>query len=169
MKNKTILISSILVIMISSLMITGIYAYFTYVDFAENQIEPGNSEVAIRETFANPDIEPDEITTITKKVSVENTGINPSGVRIRADFSDKTVLNWVSADYNTTDWSKDGDWWYYKKVLLPGEETKPLFNKLTCNRPTSAQVSDFDVYLYSESRACSSEDSLSGIKAAFGE
>lgn len=166
-RNKIILTTSLIVIFTAALCITGISAYFTAIAHKENVTSAGNNEITIEETFSNPDIEPNTVTELTKRVTVKNTGINCAGIRIRAEFSEKTITDWVDIDYNESDWTKDGDYWYYNNPVEPGEETAPLFTKLTCNNPTAEQVRNFDVYLYSESRNCEADTSFSIIKTLF--
>ena len=162
-------------IILCGLFISGITAYLIAADRAANRTSAGNNEIEIREVFDNPDIEPDEITEITKQVTVKNTGINCAGVRVRVEFSSSDVertdpadtAKWAVVDYNTTNWQKSGDYWYYKTPLARGETTEPLFRRITCDHPTSEQVRDFDVFIYAESRNCEANDSLSVIKRLF--
>lgn len=165
--RNRITVISLGIIILASLCITGISAYFTSSDSAQNQVSVGNNEIEITEVFDNPDIEVNEITTITKQVVVNNTGINPATVRVRVDMSDKSVEDWTDIDYNTEDWTKDGDYWYYNTVLEPGEGTEPLFNEITCNNPTAEQVANFDVYIYAESRNCDIDSTLAERKGLF--
>ena len=166
-RSSRLFMISVMVIMLTSLLITGICAYFTFTDFRENTVSMGNNEISITEAFSNPDIKTGEITTITKRVEINNTGINCAGVRVRTEFSEKEILDWASADYNTADWEKNGDYWYYRKALRPGEKTEPLFNSITCSNPSAEQVKNFEIYVYAESRCCDPDISLSGIKNLF--
>jgi hypothetical protein len=154
--------------MAAGLAITGISAYFIATGSAINEVEVGNDEISLQETFQNPDIEPGEVTVITKKVTVNNTGKNYASVRVRVMFSASDVLDYTTVDYNTSDWSEEGDGcWYYKRPLAVGQETTPLFNKLTLTNPTEDQVKDFNVYVYAESRNCSSDSTLAQMKALY--
>ena len=183
-KRKMVLAVALGAILIASLSIAGISAYFTARDRAENVVGVGNSDIDIHEDFDNPDIEPDEITQITKRVTIQNVGKNTAGVRVRVDFGDASLLDEVNqqgqpvvtVDYNTEDWEKDGEYWYYKKPILteddpstPEDEsvTTPLFNTIELNRPTGPQVKDFQVYVYAECRNCEDDDSLATIKSLF--
>ena len=41
--------------------------------------------------------------------------------------------------FNTSDWEKDRDgWWYYKKPLKKGELSSPLFKEITASKDTRA-------------------------------
>jgi hypothetical protein len=167
-KNSAFLIAVLLILAVG-ITITGISAYFISQSDASNSINIGNNELTIKETFKNPDIRPNRVTEITKKVEVKNTGLNPAGIRVKAEFSNSDVLTYTEVDYNETDWSynKNDGYWYYKTPVKPNDSTSPLFNTLTLRNPTAEQVSDFDVYIYAESRNCEENDSLSTIKQLF--
>lgn len=168
--HKAMLAVAIMVIAICSIGITGITAYFIAAKEAVNSASIGHNRIVINENFENPDIEPLEITTITKQVSVENTGPNPCTVRVKAAFSDESVLSYADIDYDTDNWTLFDGYWYYNSVLAPNEgenisdyETSALFRKIVINRPTQEQVRDFDVYIYAESRNCRLTDNPMGI------
>ena len=163
LRNISLTILLILII-VSGMCVTGISAYLLSIDSADNELSVGNSEIVIKELFRNPDIEPEKITEITKKVTIENTGHNYSTVRVRVEFS-SSDLDWAVIEYNDDGWTKDGDCWYYNTPLESGEETTPLFEKVTCYYPNSEEVADFDVYVYAESRNCSESDSLNKMKS----
>ena len=166
-RKNTVLITSLLVIIIAGMTIVGISAYFTAIDRAQNFTAIGYAKEKINEVFENPDIKPNKTTTITKKVNIENIGPNTVGVRVRVEFSSDDVLDYTLVDYNTTDWEKDGDFWYYRQPLQSGDETTQLISKLVLDNPTAEQVSDFDVFVYSESRNCSDDAELAVIKTLF--
>ena len=163
----------ILIAILSVMDVAGIAAYFTDRSTAVNSVSIGCSQIIINENFENPDIEPLAITTITKKVTVENTGPNACAVRVKASFSDEAILDYADVDYNTDDWTYYDGYWYYNSVLEVnnGEqdaensdgnaancETTPLFNEVVLSRPTQEQIKDFDIYIYAECRNCSPED-----------
>ena len=157
MKKKIIIIGSLLAVMVLSLTVTGAMAYLMAKDHVSNAVSIGNSEIEIEEVFENPDIKviedpDDEPTVITKQVIVTNMGLNYSSVRVKAEFSSNEVMNWAVPDYNTANWHYSGVFWYYNTPLAPGEQTEPLFNKVTCTPHSDAEVADFDIYVYAESR-----------------
>lgn len=162
-----LIVAAIAIIVACSVCITGISAYFIATKEAVNSVSVGHAQIVINEDFVNPDIEPLKVTTITKKVSVENIGPNPCSVRVKAEFSNEDVLSYTTVDYDTTNWTYDDGYWYYNKVLKANDwsndqttpyETTPLFNKLVLNKPTQDQIKDFDVYVYAECRNCSETD-----------
>ena len=166
--HKAMLAVAITVIAICSIGITGITAYFIAAREAVNSASIGHNRITINENFENPDIEPLKITTVTKQVSVENIGSNPCAVRVKATFSDESVLSYSDIDYDTANWTLSNGYWYYNSVLAPNDgedvetlqedasayETSALFRKIVINRPTQEQVKDFEVYIYAESRNC---------------
>lgn len=170
-KQGTLLLVSLAVILLAGTAIVGIYAYMTAQDRLVNVTGVGYCESSIEEEFENPDIIPNRVTTITKKVKIRNTGVNTAGIRVRADFSSSDVLSYTTVDYNTGSgsdkWTKQGDFYYYNTPVKPNEETSELFTKLTLRNPTAAQVADFDVYVYSECRNCDDDAGISTIKQLF--
>lgn len=75
------------------------------------------------------DIE-EEIKDLTKKIQIENTGETDCFVRVRAyfgkDMVDLSKVEEADAKDGVSHWTQDGDWWYYNKVLKPGEKTCEL-------------------------------------------
>ena len=153
MKNKRrlILAAALLVIVVAGLSITGISAYFISTSDIINRSTVGNNDIEILEEFKNPDIDPEGVTEITKKVVLKNTGKKPTKVRVSVRFSTSEMLPFTEIDYNTAKWEKDGDWWNYKDIIAPGETTEPLFTKLTITKP-GRKTQDFNVYVYAERR-----------------
>ena len=167
MKKNSLLAIALSVIFFAGICITGISAYFISVAEAENEVNIGNNQVSIEETFENPDIKPNKTTYIKKKVEIANTGKTPAAIRVKAEFSKDDVFKYTTVDYNNDDWEKAGDYWYYKEPILPEQQTTPLFTKLTLKNPTAEQLSDFDVYVYAESRNCEKDSSTAEMKALF--
>ena len=171
--NKNwLIVASISIIVACSVCITGISAYFIATKEAINSVSIGHAQIVINEEFVNPDIEPLVVTTITKKVSIENIGPNSCSVRVRAEFSNEDVLSYTSVDYDTENWTYSNGYWYYNKVLKANDwsndmtrpyETTPLFSKLVLDRPTQDQIDDFDVYVYAECRNCAADENPMNI------
>lgn len=157
---------ALIVSLIAVSTIGGISAYFIDRNETVNRFAMGDCSIEILEEFNNPDIEPNEITTITKKVMVRNVGENCCAVRIRANFSTEDVLSYTSVDYNTEFWlynSEDGYWYYRYPLKVSQSEseddlTQPLFTRLVIDKPTPEEVKDFEVYVYAEGRNCNADD-----------
>lgn len=142
MKRK-ILILSVLAILLA-ILAANTLAYFTADTAAHNVITTGNVDIVLNE-WANEerterfekqiDVMPG--TKVTKIVEVENIGAGSAWVRIWTNgvfySEDGTPLDpgAFTLDINTTDWTKQGDFYYYNRALAPGEKTEPLFTTVS--------------------------------------
>ena len=107
---------------------TGIapaWAYFTATSSADGGI-PINvtPETDIEETYG----------ARTKHVKISNTGDTPVFVRAR-------VFSTMDVDVSGTGWTKDGDWYYYDKVVPVGGITEDELT-VTINFPEGATEGD---------------------------
>lgn len=131
------------------------YAYLISDDTEINAFTAGETVIEVEEDYTPPEkLEPG--TAINKKPWVENTGNLPCFVRMRADFSDSRAEAFCeSLDINTGYWeynSSDG-YYYYKKLLMPGEKTEYLFTQIVIKKDSDLQdMIDFDVLVYAEAR-----------------
>ena len=132
--------------------ISGAAAYLTDISAADNLLHIGNVTTGIEEEFPDPDPVPGK--TMKKVVKIKNTGKNNCYVRVQALFSDGDMESLCSVDYNTTDWAKGSDgWWYYKNILDAGKITPPLFTMITIDRTADAnKIVPFDLLIRQESR-----------------
>jgi len=152
-KSKYVLIL-LSVLILGALGITGIYAYLTDADTAENKVTIGGNNIKIVEEF-NPPSELKPGVSFTKNVKVSNEGPVDCFVRIKAVFSDSDMEKYSIVDWNVydEDTNPDGDWIYneedgyyyypdiiYAPVVSDGEEkeeegksisTTPLFENVT--------------------------------------
>lgn len=156
------------------LMIAGIIgtttAFFTAFDRSDNLIGVGYNESVIEEEFPSPSPAiPGQNNTYTKKVTVKNNDSVPCYIRVSVAFSDSHIGAATSlTGLNTTDWdfcseeedTKLGGYYYYKKVLAPGESSSPLFEGIKISSDAdfsfSASGDTFDVIVYEESVQCGS-------------
>ena len=77
-----------------------------------------------------------------KAITIENTGETDVIVRVRVfagDFAEVT---------DHTDWTESGDWWYYNKILAPGEESSVL--RVVVNSD-EVPAEDFNIIVVHES------------------
>ena len=142
MKRK-LLILSVLVICIATLA-AGTLAYFTSEGTAHNVITTGGVDIAVQEWADEDKTQPFQDptgvmpgTTVTKIAEVKNTGAADAWVRVQVTQSiqrDKELYpndGLVTLDCNTTDWTQGEDgYFYYNKVLKPGEVTEPIFTNV---------------------------------------
>ena len=74
---------------------------------------------------------------VTKIVEISNTGTAPVWVRAQVQLdvygADEEPLppEYVSLDFNETDWTYLDGYYYYNRALAPGETTVPLFTTVT--------------------------------------
>lgn len=157
--KKKIIIAALVCILVCASSFGVTYAYLIANDSAKNVFIVGETEIDIVEEYTPPEKLTPGI-TFTKKPFITNTGNLPCYVRMRADFSSSTakefcepldidIQNW---EYNPTD-----GYYYYKKLIKPGETTTPLFTSVTLkeDKPgggkyTDADMVNFDILIYGE-------------------
>lgn len=135
------------VLFLLCLMMVGVTAGFLVsTDSVLNRLSSGHNTAGIVEnydppySFANGD-------EITKEVKVRNEGSIPCYVRVFAEVSDPEERDAIDIDYNTSDWIKKSDgYYYYSRILKAGEESTPLFKTLTAK----ADADGFKIICYSE-------------------
>ena len=161
-KKRIVVILSIALCMTFLVLSFGItLAYLNYKVNLTNTFTIGENAIQIIEEFEPPEkLGPDM--SFKKSPTVKNTGNLPCFVRMRADFSDSKMKDLCEdLDIDTTCWiynDTDG-YYYYNQLILPDETTKPLFNKVVIMKNkksgeeiTEADMRDFDVLIYAESK-----------------
>ena len=143
MKRK-VLILSVFAILIA-ILAANTLAYFTADTKAHNVITTGGVDIELKE-WANEDrTEKFEDKTgvmpgaeVTKIVEIENTGTGPVWVRVQVeldvyaeDGKEQLPTDYVTLDFNETDWTYLNGYYYYNYPLDPGETTAPLFTTVT--------------------------------------
>ena len=150
-QNKAVVTLCLLLVL--SFGITGVVAYLTDADRANNAMTIGGNHIALTEEFIPPESLAPGI-VIPKNVKVTNTGITSCYVRVFAEFTDSDMGQYCEVDWNTTDWVyNSGDqYWYYKNAIATGESTTSLFTTITLiDGDYEAVIKDFDVIVYAES------------------
>ena len=159
MKKKKLILAVTGCLLISILTIGGTLAWLTDQEQVKNVATIGNVNIEINEEWEPEDglnIVPD--VDITKKPSVKNIGANPAYIRAKVVFSDSYYNDYVELDYNLNDtngqWFRNGDYYYYNQIVIPGESTTPLFTqfKLSSNyiEPPIGVNPGFDIDVYAE-------------------
>lgn len=125
---------------------TGTLAYFTAEETAQNVITMGSLKMELVELNeeGKPWTNVENIVPgmeVTKEAFVKNTGTVDFYTRVKitktfvpAQGEEKPELNTklVRLDINEKYWEPGNDgFYYYKKPVAPGEETKPLFTTVT--------------------------------------
>lgn len=86
-----------------------------------------------------------------KEPCVTNTGENSCYIRMRAAITPEDALANLDINYDTRNWEKKGEWYYYKNEVAPGESTTPLFTRVNVDyNETDKPWIDFDIILYQE-------------------
>lgn len=139
----------------------AIYAYFTDSDRKTNRFGVGYNDVEIREEFPEP--EPEE--EITKKVSFVNTGPVNCFARAKLVFGSQEAEDAVGMNLNKEQWQQEQDgYYYYQKILMPGEETEELLTSLQVEGEISQEEKTFDLTVYVETvQALEGEDPLTAF------
>lgn len=134
--NKLIVVCAVLIALIAST--TAAYAYFTDYESAL-----GGAQIKLEgQTHLN-----EEPSNTQKVLSIENTGETDVIIRVAA-FGD--FIDWESSTWKDSDWKKIGDWFYYKKILSPGETTSEIVIKIDTAAAEKAEH-DFDIVVVHES------------------
>ena len=135
------------VLFLLCMMLVGVTAGFLVsTDSTLNRLSCGHNTAGIVESYAPPAsfAKGDEI---TKEVKVKNEGSVPCYVRVFAEVCDPEERDAMDIDYNTSDWIKNSDgYYYYSRILKTGEESEPLFTTLTAK----SDADGFKIICYSE-------------------
>lgn len=144
------------------------YSYLIANDAKLNEFSVGENDIEIIEEFEAPEELKPGI-TFPKEPSVRNTGDLPCLVRMRVDFSDSNAEDFCVLKYDgnygvnrTGGWTDkykyvDG-YYYYTKILQPGESTPPLFDEVYIKDEKDQEgnpkyeMIDFDIMIYVESK-----------------
>ena len=142
MKKKLLILS--LAAICLAITAIGTLAYFTSEGTAHNVITTGGVDIAVQEWADEEKTKPFEDltgvmpnTTVTKIAEVKNTGASDAWVRVKVEKAIKLTgdgipdVSMVQLDVNTTDWTEKDGYYYYTKVLKPGEVTAPIFTAVT--------------------------------------
>lgn len=142
MKRK-ILCLSVIAIMLA-ILAAGTIAYFTADGRARNVITTGSVEIELKEWADDNKTEPFKDlegvmpnTTVTKIAEIKNIGKSDAWIRVKIQksielkYEGNPDTDLVELNLNDTDWITDGEYYYYKNALKPGETTTPIFTSVT--------------------------------------
>lgn len=179
MKRK-FLILSVLAILVA-ILAANTLAYFTADTKAHNVITSGGVDIVLNE-WANEDrTEPFEDRTgvmpgtkVTKIVEISNTGTAPVWVRAQVQLdvcgADEEPLppEYVSLDFNETDWTYLDGYYYYNRALAPGETTVPLFTTVTFAPEMGNEYQNSTAYVEVEVGAVQADNNGTDVFSAAG-
>ena len=142
MKKKLLILS--LAAICLAITAIGTLAYFTSEGTAHNVITTGGVEIAVQEWADEDKQTPFEDLegimpgmTVTKIAEIKNTGASDAWVRVKVEKNIKlqgegtSDTGLVELTLNTADWTEKDGYYYYTKVLKPGEVTAPIFTAVT--------------------------------------
>ena len=167
-----------------AILASGTVAYFTAQETAYNVITTGALSMRLVEEGADGKPFPKEGITgvlpnmdVTKKAYVENTGDVDMYVRIALDTNVESMQDGggalpfddhISLDINTEDWTKQGDYYYYKKALKPGEATEPLFTTVSFDAKMGNEYMNARVRIDVDAQAVQSKNNTDSPLTATG-
>lgn len=138
MKKKLSIVFGIIAIL--AVISVGTLAYFTSEQNAENVISAGNIKLEIHEKTASGEDFPEEGIivmpgdTVSKIVTVENTGDHPLYLRVKLTegVSDEalTTDDCLDININRSCWLEKDGYYYYYRALQSGETTEQLFSEV---------------------------------------
>lgn len=147
MKKKILILSVFAALVIGT---TQAFAYFTDMKQVVNPLDIGSVTTEIVEDFPDPG-NPGPGDVICKRVAVRSTGKSDCYVRAQVLFSDSSMSDISTVNFNNSDWTSGEDgWWYYLNVLKSGEVTPMLFDAITISED-ALDVQPFDVIVRQES------------------
>lgn len=160
MKKKKKLFLCIILMGLVAVTAIGSYSYMQKKNSVTNKFTIGYNSCEIVESFTKPS-SLTAGTTIYKDVKIKNTGSVPCYVRVLVVPSgnpNSYRVNAISCDNNYqsgSNWYFSGNrdtYYYYKKVLQPGESTPSLFSTVTVLSDLSgASSDDSQIVVYAES------------------
>lgn len=167
-RRRTALLTALALVLLFGSTLKDSLAYFTTYTRAR-----GHWPV----TFGDTEID-EKVENRTKEIQIENTGSTDRFVRVRAYFGEDMVgLSKeveeveVGSGEGAPHWSQEGDWWYYKPILKPGEKTCKL--KMTFGPKSALNTDDvldtFHVVIVQESTAVLYRKNADGTYEAYAE
>lgn len=132
----------------------AVYGILTAKDRSANTITAGDNEIQIVETYEPPEkIVPGQ--TITKNVSIKNTGMATCYVRVKVLLSNEELLPYLHFDFQNAWISGSDGYFYYAEPLLSGMCTTPLFTKVIIdsgsNEAILQEMKHLSIDVYGES------------------
>ena len=167
-----------------AILASGTVAYFTAQETAYNVITTGALSMRLVEEGADGKPFPKEGITgvlpnmdVTKKVYVENTGDVDMYVRIALATNVESMQDGVeklpfddhiSLNINKTDWTEKDGYYYYNRVLKPGEATEPLFTTVSFDAKMGNEYMNARVRIDVDAQAVQSKNNTDSPLTAAG-
>lgn len=149
MKRKLLFLASAVICL--SIAATGTLAYFTGEYRQTNVITTGSVDIALQEwgdeEKTEPFVDPSGVmpgTDVTKIPEVVNTGSSAAWIRVKVEKKILTggkdeapadeVEKLIGLNIDTTAWTYQDGYYYYKSELEPGASTAPVFTKVSISK-----------------------------------
>ncbi len=127
-----------LIAIVLSLFMQETLAYYSTIGKASNVVTSGNLKMMIHEkTDQGTDFPAEGIyimpgDVVSKRVSIENICEHPFYLRVRVVFGVNaetlSAEDCFKLNINEQDWKKVGDWYYYQRIVEPGDTTAEVFS-----------------------------------------
>lgn len=145
--------TALVLLLFCILSITGIFAYFSDGDYADNRILIGSNEIEVTEEFDPPEeLKPNS--SFHKDVKITNTGESPCYIRVMVKYTDMDIGQYCTLDINSS-WVEGTDgYYYYPELLDPSEQTESLFTTVEIGNIPVESITGFDIIVYGESIQC---------------
>jgi len=140
MKSKAKLLLIALAAILVTVLTQPTLAYYTTIGKATNVVTSGGIELKIHEKTADGSDFPAEGVYIipgdivSKQVSVENVCGHPFYLRVKliSGSTNETLSaeDCLKMDINTNDWTCQDGFYYFNRILEPGETTPALFTQV---------------------------------------
>lgn len=140
MKAKSRLLLIALAAILLTVLTQPTLAYYTTIGKATNVVTSGEIQMKIHEKTAGGGDFPAEGVYIipgdivSKQVSVENTCSHPFYLRVKlvSASTNATIApeDCLKMDIDTTNWTLKDGFYYFNRILNPGEMTQPLFTQV---------------------------------------
>lgn len=137
MNKKSICLAVAALLLVSSLAVGSAIAYFTAIDKAAGAVE---LDLGFTEAIPN-----EVVQNRTKTITITNNGNYDCYVRLRALTGNKYD---GCLKYEGADWTNDGDYYYYGKILNPGAATSEIV--IDIKETFDMADSDFNVIVIQE-------------------
>ena len=126
------------------------YSYLISNEKKANSTRITEANIKIVENFVAP-TDPSPGDTITKSPKVTNNSKAPVKVRVQVKFTDSKAEQQCEPLVIGSNWTKNGEYYYYNQELAPGASTTPLFNYVTIRSTVAKKdLVPFDILVYAE-------------------
>ena len=136
LKSRLAVVSLIAIVL--TLLTQGTHAFYSTIGKATNVITSGNLELTIHEKTDQGTEFPAEGVyivpgdVVSKVVTVENSCDHPFYLRVKlvygVDSQELPSEECFKLNINIENWFQKDGWYYYTKILQPGEETPEVFS-----------------------------------------